>query len=85
MGSINWQLVRDLEIAKRAGNLEQVSQLSALVGESQLRCRHPNSQKLISLCLKDTETTYRGIVREGDEIVTCLACGKILRSSPKKD
>jgi len=84
MGSRNWQIIRDLEIARSAGNAEQVARLSELVEQSQQDCDHPAESKKVGTCAQDTETKNRGLVRKGDQVVWCLACSRILRHTPKR-
>jgi len=84
MGSRNWQIIRDLETARRAGRNEQVAHLSELVEQSQQQCEHPDEQKKVVAVNQTVETKNRGLIRKGDTIVYCLACSRILRHFPKK-
>jgi hypothetical protein len=83
MGTRNWQTLRDLTIAKRAGRTEEVAALTAVLEESQRACKHPDVDKRVGTCHQDVETAYRGTVHKGDEIVWCFACSRILRHTPK--
>jgi hypothetical protein len=79
MGSRNWQLLRDLEIARDEKNTEQIARFSELVEQSQQACEHPAEFKKVGTCAQDTETKNRGLVQKGDQVVFCLACSRILR------
>jgi hypothetical protein len=83
MGTRNWQTVRDLEIAKRAGRTEEVASLTAILEESQKACRHPDRDKRVGESHEEKES-YRGHIRKGDTIVWCVACGRILQHYPKR-
>lgn len=84
MGTRNWQLIRDFEAAKKTGRpTEDVNRLAGLVEESQQACPHPKEQVQIAILPKDVETTYRGLMKQGDQTMQCLACSRHLRHYPK--
>lgn len=79
MGSRNWQLLRDLERAKKAGDTEQTKRLTVVVEESQQACEHPDESKRVVVLSKDGTGKTSKPMLKGDTIVWCLACSKLLR------
>lgn len=79
MGRRNWQLIRDLETAKKAGRTaEEVERLALRVEESQKACPHPKEEIQTAKAVENTQTKSFAI-KKGDEIVWCLACSFVLK------
>jgi len=79
VGTRNWQLVRDLEIARKAKRADEVKRLEVQLEESQQACPHPKEQVHITKAAVDEVTTYRGLIKRGDQVMRCLACSRYLR------
>lgn len=83
MGRRNWQLIRDLETAKKAGRpAEEVGRLALLVEESQKACPHPKEEVQTARAVENTQTKSF-VIKKGDEIAWCLGCSFILRHTGK--
>jgi hypothetical protein len=83
MGSKNWQILRDLEVARESKDDSKISKLEALVEQSQSICEHADNNRSIVVCLKKLNTKNWGVIQRGDQILVCHSCSKILRYYPK--
>lgn len=75
MGSINAELIRRCERARKAGDDEAYDRWAKLVDESQASCPHPPDERREQALARDSTS---GKYRKGTVLRWCLRCSKVL-------
>ena len=78
MGSINAELIRRCERARRAGDKEALDKWAKAVEASQAACDHSEQPFRTQRVLKSSST---GRYRRDDLVTWCCTCSKVLSSS----